>query len=82
MADEARDVHRLHARAAHEAHLEVHDSSVAVKTRIRSEEGRMSIKGALWGLESVAFLLFLFFRQPRLFWRGGFERGMYRMNAI
>jgi hypothetical protein len=38
MADEARDVHRQHARAAHEAHLEVHDSWVAVKTRIRREE--------------------------------------------
>lgn len=50
MADGARDVHRLHARAAHEAHLDVHDSSVAVKTRIRREEGRMSIKGVLWGL--------------------------------
>jgi hypothetical protein len=39
MADEARDVHRLHARAAHEAPLEVHDSWVAVKTRICREEG-------------------------------------------
>jgi hypothetical protein len=39
MAAEARDFHRLHARAAHEAHLEVHDSWVAVKTWIRREEG-------------------------------------------
>jgi hypothetical protein len=31
--------------------------------------GGMSIKGDLWGHESGAFLLFLFFRQLHLFWR-------------
>lgn len=88
MADEPRHAHRLHARAAHEAPLEVCGSWVAVKTVSSGREEGGEYQGSSGGWSQAhsffIYFCFLFFGgSSACCGEGGSSRGeMYRKEAI